>query len=437
MPHVSAFRGIRYNLGCVGSLSDVVAPPYDVIDPVLQETLYTRHPANFIRLELARPRPGESLETFYDRAGQLLRYWIADGIMQIEGEPALYVYHQTYEWEGEVFQRHGFICRMQLERFGEGRIYPHEQTYPSAKADRMFLMKSCKANLSPVFGIYPDPGNDVQRMLDGHVAGTVGLEAIDEQGVQHTLWPVTDVALVSQVVAHMSELPMFIADGHHRYETACDYIDHLEQQGPLPADHPARSIMTACFSMSDPGLLVLPTHRLFVGMPEFTLDELEARLGDYFLCERVAAGAEQADLVWEKMQFDEDQGLMAFGVKRGGWLLAQATEMALEKMSQLEPQRSEAWRSLGVSLLHRLVIDELLGYKDHPKPIYVHTTAEVADTLTRESSSETSAVSFAALVRPATIDHVQEISLAAERMPAKSTYFYPKLLSGLVVNLLK
>ncbi len=439
MPQINALRGFRFNLGSVGSLSDVVAPPYDVIDQELQGKLYDQHPFNIVRLILNRDEPGDTSETRYERAAQLLRHWHADGILQTEGEPALYVYHQRYEWDGRMHDRHGFICRMRLERFGEGSVYPHEQTYPSAKADRLLLTKACKANLCPVFGIYPSEQNDAQRSLDSLVSGTAGIETDDHLGVQHTLWPITDVGAISEVTAKLSELPMYIADGHHRYETACDYRDFLiAQQGPLPAEHPANFILIACFSMHDPGLLVLPTHRLFTGLPDWTTEEIIAKLGDYFLCEEVEHGPEAAEAVWQRMQFDDDQALLALYVKpTQTWLLCQGTESVLTRMRELEPDHSDEWRSLGVSILHRLVINDLLKCQDHPKPIYLHSTSELSQHLVADATSTTPKISLAALVKPATVSHVESISLFGERMPAKSTYFYPKLLSGLVINPLR
>lgn len=440
MAQINAFRGIRYNLGRVGALSDVVAPPYDVIDPLLQERLYSQHPYNVIRLILNRRQPDDSSEGPYQRAAADFRLWQRDGVLMSEGEPALYVYDQEFTWDGVTHTRRAFICRVRLERFGEGSIYPHEQTHPKAKADRLMLMKACKANLSPVFGLYADTNNEVLRTLNEATAGVAGLEATDHLGVRHTMWPVKDVRTIGKVVAALGGQALYVADGHHRYETACDYRDYLEQtQGPLPPDHPAHYAMMACVSLNDPGLLVLPTHRLLRGVPQLTFDELQSRLGDCFICEPGPEGPAGAEAAWEAMQFDDDQEMLALYVEpQKNWVFCQATPAAMSRLQHLEPDHSDEWRGLGVSLLHRLVLEDLLGAAGHPKPTYVHSIQEVIDGLEgrgqRSEEEAGGAYSMAALVQPATLDHVQAISLNNERMPAKSTYFYPKLLSGLVFN---
>ncbi|XZE52208.1 DUF1015 domain-containing protein [Planctomycetaceae bacterium SH139] len=440
MPQISAFRGIRYNLGRVGSLAKVVAPPYDVISPAQQEALYDRHEANVVRLILNRAQPSDGESERYGRAAQLLKRWQAEGLLQTEGDPALYVYHQEFEWEGERHHRRSVICRLRLEPFGTGNIFPHEQTHPKAKADRLQLLNACRTNLSPVFGLFPDEQQHVTQTLNAAIAGVAGLACQDDLGVQHTVWPVTNVNVITEVVAAASESPLFIADGHHRYETACDYRDQLEQaQGPLPAEHPANFIMAALVSMYDPGLQVLPTHRLLRGTPELTTEQLIARLGDHFMCEPCAAGADGARLAWQRMVEEDDQEMLALYVKPSDqWLLCQASELAIERLRILEPDHSDEWRGLGVSLLHRLVIDDLLQADGHPKPTYVHAIEEVIDGLNgRGARSEEEGrgdYSMAALVQPASVSQVEAISMHGERMPAKSTYFYPKLLSGLVFN---
>ena len=438
MPEIQAFRGVRYNLGHVGSLSEVIAPPYDVIDPELQKRLYEQHPANVVRIILNREEPGDAEDAKYQRAARFFKNWQAEGVLETEGDPAIYVYHQEFEYAGEALTRRGFMCGVRLQRFGEGNIYPHEETHPKAKVDRFKLLKACQANCSQIFGLYPDPDNAAQHLLDAAVSGVAGMEATDHLGVKHTLWPITDIRIIGEVSAFLSDKPMFVADGHHRYETACNYRDFLtEQQGELPPDHPANLVMTMCVSMNDPGMIVLPTHRLLRGTPAFSAEALIQRLGACFDCQIVGEGPAGAMAAWEEIAVADEQGLMAlYAAKDQKWLLGRATDAADERMRQLAPERSDDWRSLGVSLLHRLIIEDLLGAGDHPKPTYVHLVEEVIDglegrgTLSENDSDEP--FTLAALVMPAELEHVEAISLHKERMPAKSTYFYPKLLSGLV-----
>ncbi len=435
MPQIQAFRGIRYDLGHVGALSDVVAPPYDVIDDRLRDQLYERHPANVIRLILNRDEPGDDARSNrYSRAAKFLRNWRSEGLLTTESDPALYVYHQVFEYEGRPHTRRGFMCRTQLERFGEGSIYPHEETHASAKEDRLKLTRACRTNLSQIFGLYPDPENEAQNALEDHIREMTPLEAVDHLRVTHRIWPVTDVHVIARVAAAMESKPTFIADGHHRYETACNYRDELNQASPLPATHPANYVLMMCVSMSDPGMIVLPTHRLFRGAPAMTADELRQRLGGNFECHVFGEGPDLAESIWDQLEREAEQGQIAFyTAKDGRWITARITGSGRETMCRVAAERSADWQGLGVSVLHRLVIDSLLGLGDLPKPEYVHLVEEVVDALQGDSASDPQ-FNLAALVMPATIDHIRAISEHGERMPAKSTYFYPKLLSGLVFN---
>jgi uncharacterized protein (DUF1015 family) len=430
MPQIEAFRALRYDLGHVGSLSDVVAPPYDVIGPELQERLYKRHPANCIRLILNREEPGDDASNNrYSRAARFLKNWRGEGVLFSEPDPAVYVYHARFDYAGKTYNRRGFMARIRLERFGEGKIFPHEETMAGPKQDRLLLTRACKANLSQVFGLYPDPKSEAQELLEAAIVGQTPVEATDHLGVVHRLWPVTDVQTIARVAGLMGPKPVFIADGHHRYETACNYRDELAAAGPLPPSHPANYVLMMCVGMNDPGMIVLPTHRLFCGLPSMSSSDLVAKLGDSFTARVAGEGADLAQSVWEEVEYGGEQGTLGFyTAKDERWVVATIADAGRARMAQIAADHSPAWQGLGVAILHRLVIDTLLGARDLPKPRYVHLVDEVVEGL------ESDEFQLAALVMPATVDHVRQISEHRERMPAKSTYFYPKLLSGLVFN---
>ncbi len=443
MPEIHAFHGLRYDLGHVGSLSDVIAPPYDVIDPAFQDELYKRHPANVIRLELNREEPGDD-ETHnrYTRAAKFFKNWRSEGVLQLDSQPALYVYHQTFDYAGQTLTRRGFMCRVKLERFGEGKVYPHEETHASAKADRLKLTTACQANLSQIFGLYPDPSNEAQEVLEAATASLTPLEATDHLGVKHRMWVVTDLQTINKVSAVVTSQPMFVADGHHRYETACNYRDELASQGKLTPQHPANFVLTQCVSMSDPGLVVLPTHRMFRGLPELTSTELADKLRDYFDLTPSGTKPSEAAELWEKIEVDGDQGQMAFYTSKDGqWTMAKLNEAGEAKMAEISSDHSADWQGLGVAVLQRLVIETLLGAKNLPKARYVHLVEEAVEGLEKGDVIGEGATGgkfpLTCLVMPATIDHIRAVSEHHERMPAKSTYFYPKLLSGLVFHLLE
>jgi uncharacterized protein (DUF1015 family) len=448
MPTIQAFRGLRYNLGHVGSLSDVITPPYDVISPAFQDELYKKHPANFIRLELNREEPGDNEQSNkYARAAKFLKNWRQEGVLQVDPDPALYVYHQTFQLGGREVTRRGFMGRVRLERFGQGKIYPHEETHSGPKADRLLLTKACRANLSQIFGLYPDPSNAAQNLLEDSIRGQTPHTATDHLGVVHRMWPVTNVRTIADAAAILDPLPMFVADGHHRYETACNYRDWLAEQGPLDAEHPANFVLTQCVSMNDPGLLVLPTHRIFRGVQPTTVHELTQKLGDSFTVRSAGKGPAQAAAIWDQIEADGEQGQLAFYTAQDdAWTLARITAAGEKKLADLAAEHSADWCSLGVSILQRLVLESLLGLNGLPKPLYVHSVEEVVEALQKGDAVGRDATGqmgsggrfeLACLVMPATVDHVRAISEHNERMPAKSTYFYPKLLGGLVVHLLE
>ncbi len=440
MPETKPFTAVRYNLDHVGSLSNVIAPPYDVIDPELQDQLYKLHPANVIRVILNRAEPGDVGDEKYERAAKFVEQWKSEGVLVTDEKPALYVYHQSFRHEGKHFTRRGFMGRVRLQPFGEGNIYPHEETHPKAKVDRLKLTKACKQNCSQIFGLYPDPKNEVIELLDAATSGVTPIEATDHLGVVHTLWPVTDESVIAKVDALMLDRPMFVADGHHRYETACNYRDYVaEQTGGLSPDHPANFVMTMLVGMSDPGMIVLPTHRLLRGTQKFSTAEIAEKLGSAFDCEVLSGGREAVNMAWGRMEKADMQGLVAlYAAADDAWVLAKATDAAKGMMKELAPEQTPDWQGLGVSLLHRLVIDHLLGCKGHSKPTYVHDVKEVLDGLngvgSQAESESDEPYTLACLVMPAKLEHVEAISLHKERMPAKSTYFFPKLLSGLTFN---
>ena len=430
MPEIQAFRGIRYDLGHVGSLSDVVAPPYDVIGPQLQTELYKKHPCNVIRLILNRREPDDDeANNCYIRANRFLKNWRKEGVLFNEANPAIYVYHQQFSLGSETVTRRGFMGRVPADPFGQGMVFPHEQTMKGPKIDRLMLTTVCKANLSQIFGLFPDETNEVQNLLETAAAPITPIEATDHLGVVHRLWPVTDVATIASVSRLMGPKPIFIADGHHRYETACNYREQVRDSGFLGRDHPANYVLMNCVAMEDPGLCVLPTHRLFHELPQLGGDELAAKLGDLFKVRDAGQGPQAAHEVWEDIETTDRQDTLALYTQSDGrWQIVQLTGVGKQKMAEVANDHCDEWRELGVSILHRLIVETILETPNPAKPTYVHDVEEVAQGLA------TGQFPLAALVMPATVNDIRTVSMAGERMPAKSTYFYPKLLSGLVIN---
>jgi uncharacterized protein (DUF1015 family) len=434
MADIRAFRAFRYDLGRVGALSDVIAPPYDVIDPGLQKALYDRSPFNVVRLILNKEQPTDSdADNRYTRAARHLIDWQQQGILVHDSARSLFVYHQEFEVEGRKYNRKGFMARVRLERFGEGRIYPHEETLAGPKADRLKLFHATGMNLSQIFGLFPDEQGTVQALLDKAVGRALPLEATDHLGVVNRLWPVSDQHVVSQVIGQMAPKPIFIADGHHRYETALRYLDERRAAGEVAdADAPPNFVLMMLVSMSDPGLVILPTHRLVSALPKLTADQLRKTLEQHFEMTTIGQGPAAARETWESIEMDGGQILLGFGtVSDGVWQTARFRSPEL--MAELAAGHSTPWQGLGVSILHVAVLNRLLPaeYSVAPECRYVHLLREVTDAVAADQCQ------LAVLVPPASMKHVEEIAGNLEKMPPKSTYFYPKLLCGLVFNSLK
>jgi uncharacterized protein (DUF1015 family) len=339
----------------------------------------------------------------------------------------LYVYEQEYAVDGTTFVRRGFFARVRLEPFGTGRIFPHEQTLSGPKADRLRLYRATGFNVSPIFGLYPDEGNEVSAVLSAAVKAAPPVVATDHLGVVHRLWTVTDQQAISKVVGLLGPKPVFIADGHHRYETGLKYLDEKRSFGEVPDDEAAPNFcLMMLVGMSDPGLTILPTHRLVSGLSSVTMPQLKAALGDHF--EILSESADPA-ACWQDLELDGSQAVLGFGTTADGkWIVARVKSPA--DMDRLAPDHSPAWRGLAVSLLHTLVLDRLVPAKlgGLPSCRYVHTLKEVTDAVAAKTCQ------ISCLVPPVGMEHVEEIAGNRETMPPKSTYFYPKVLTGMVFN---
>ena len=429
MPEIRPFRAVRYDLAKVGALSAVVAPPYDVIGPDLQNALYDASPYNIIRMELNRDEAGDAPgRDRYGRAAEFLKDWRRQGILAEDPHPALYVYHQTFTVDGKSFTRKGFLARVRLEPFGGGRIFPHEQTLAGPKADRLSLYHATGTNLSPIFGLYPDPENVVLRAVEAGIRDRTPLEVTDHLGVVNRLWPVIDAEAHTVASGLISDRPAFIADGHHRYETSLAYRDERAAAGLLSGpDDPANFCLMMLVSMSDPGLLILPTHRLVSGFPHLTMDVVRERLDAEFAVEEMGRGEAGARAAWEAIEMGGDQDMLGFGTPADArWVTARLRTDAT--MDAIVPEHSPEWRSLGVSILHELVLQKLLADLGTASCRYVHQLDEVL------AETEKPGCDLACLVPPAAMSDVESIASNLEKMPPKSTYFYPKLLTGLVLN---
>lgn len=436
MAKVYPFRGIRYDLEKVGDLSRVVTQPYDKISPEMQEEYYRRSPYNVVRLILNR-EPGERR---YEQARELLDRWLAEGVLSRDEQPTIYAYYQEYQLEsgGVRLTRKGFIALAELREYGQG-VLPHERTLSAPKEDRLKLMRATQANLGQIFVLYSDPELTINRVLDREIAGRPPLEAVDsfDPGTVHRLWLVQDEGAQEEIVELMRDKTLFIADGHHRYETALAYRDELQTETEgveCPGPESPKNVMLTFVNMDDRGLTIFPTHRLIHELPEgldLDRESLERKLREHFTLERFASGEEDRLLEGLRAGAGMAQGRHLFGLllrDLPGYLLSLKDERV---MDELVPDRSPTWRRLDVTICHRLLLEELFGIgpdQVEEKIGYLRSAREAIE-LVRQGKE-----AGAILLNPTKVEEVRQIAHNGERMPQKSTDFYPKMLTGLVLN---
>src|SRR5713226_2023294 len=284
MAEILPFRGFLYDPAKVGDVTAVVAPPYDVIGPAEQATLYERHPCNVVRLELGREHPGDGpQDNRYTRAKGFRDEWLRGGVLRRDGRPAIYLYAVEYRLpSGAVRTMRGFLSLVKLEEFGTGRIFPHENTRAAAKDDRYQLLETCRSNFSPIFSLYSDPAGDIIRTLEAADIGRPRIAVTDSDGSHHRLWTVTAPAALERVVAAMKPLPLFIADGHHRYESALRYRNAQRKVHGDSSTLPSDWVLMYFSNLDDPGLTILATHRVLPAPLPCTPAEFLQRLAQTF-----------------------------------------------------------------------------------------------------------------------------------------------------------
>jgi len=432
------FKGVLYNPAMIHDLAQVVAPPYDVVDAEFQRALHARHPNNVIRFELGLDQPDDGpSQNRYTRAASSLHDWLAKGILRRDPEPAIYPYTIEYlapsDQPGSATRvLKGFLATVELEEFGTGRIFPHENTRSAAKADRLKLLESCRANFSPIFSLFSDPEGGVVQLLEKSVnTDKPRVDFRDDSGFRQRLWAMTDRAILGEITTAMKRTPLFIADGHHRYETALTYRSQRRQQAGLPSSgdlQPYDAVLMMFSSLEDPGLTVLSTHRV-LRTPVPPLARLKDLLREAFEFEEVPfqdhTETETRRRFIQTLRARGETG-QVFGLALRG--LRAYVLLALRPTHCL-PTGASARDRLDVSIVQSQVFSTLLASKsDEDAILYTKDDDEALD-LVRRGAAEA-----ALLLNSPKVGEVRAVAASGERMPHKSTYFYPKPLTGLVMN---
>lgn len=444
MAEILPFKAVIYNNEKVADLNKVMAPPYDVISPKLQDELCARDANNFVKIDLNKVEAGDADgNDRYSRAAALLNDWLAKGVLARDERPAIYYYTQTYRLKTGASQtRKGFIALTKLEEFGKGSIHPHEKTLSGPKADRLRLMQTTASNLSCIFTIYSQPDLGVNKLLEGAIKGARPIiDVKDDDAIANTVWRIDDAAVIAKVTSAMKDKALFIADGHHRYETALNYRNEMLAKTPNPTGHEAFNYIMMYFSnMDDEGMTIWPTHRVVHSLNGFEPKTFLAKCSEYFNIETIlfdAGSEEAARKAFQTKVASAGASNIAFGV-----YMKESSAYHLFKLKTPDTMDKvfgstipDVFKGLDVTVLHSLILSRVLGITQEAQEkqlnlVYVKNSDEAI----AAGRLEKNQIVF--ILNPTRIEQVKSVALAGHVMPQKSTYFYPKLLSGLTINLL-
>lgn len=422
MAEIKAFKGMRYS-GDAGAICQLCCPPYDIISDTQRQEFLDTNPNNIIRLEL--PKGDEPYKT----ASEILKMWQDKGVLVKEDKPAIYIYEEEFTAYGVRKSIKGIIARVKVEEFSKGIILPHEFTLSKAKEDRFNLMKATNCNFSQIYALYMDEAHTTLNTIDDNSKDDAVLEFTDNDNVTHRLWIVTDEAVIEKLVADFADRKLYIADGHHRYETALNYRNYCRENGISKEGDAQDYQMIYLVDMEHPGLVVFPTHRLVRDLESFNKENILEQCKEYFEVE------EKSDV--ENMEKDLDvlyqQGKKAFGFFCGGDSWVQLTLKSFDSIKELLPDLSKASQELDVTVLHTLILEKIFGIdkENMANQINLTYTKYFREAIDGVNNKE---FQCAFILNPTRVTEIRDVALAGEKMPQKSTYFYPKMITGMVMN---
>ena len=418
---IEPFRALMYNRKVAGDPANLVAPPYDLIGAARQNQLYERSPYNIVRLELARDADR------YGAAEKTLADWLTAGVLERTARPAIFQYRQTFDVEGRLLHRTGFIARVRLEEFDRGRILPHERTFPAAKEDRLRLLMALQVNTSSIFGLYSGAHPELERLRDAVAARDPLIDLVDDLGIRNELRAIEAADEIAVVQRELDSPRILIADGHHRYETALNYRRARRHENASNEAQPYDYTLMTLVACDDPGLVILPTHRVVKALPGDAIASFAQRAREVFEVVEIAHRDE-----FRSRLNDSATGTIGVALKGSPAYFI----LRLRSGSSMEaamPDAPPEVRRLGVSILHALVFDRMFGLRadEIRKGGNIEYTIEIGGALGAVAQGHADG---AFLMNPPSIQDVELVSDAGATMPEKSTYFHPKLLTGLVMN---
>ncbi len=428
MAEILPFRGVHYNKSLITNLGTVICPPYDVIRQKMQQALYQRSESNFIRVEFNLAMPEDKrAEDRYNRAAATLSEWLEREILQRDDAPALYLHDHYFSHSGSQYYRRGLVCLVKLEEWSKLVVRPHEDTLSGPKSDRLNLLATLQANTSPILSLYQDQNNTIAKVLETKSQSEPMFTINMDDGEKHLLWAVSDENAIGQIRRNLANQPLYIADGHHRYESALAYRDKRHANETVSGQAPYDYVMMNLVSFTDPGMLVLPTHRLLNGIPEEALQSLLPKLADVFKVEEIPFAA-SSDQQIKDLQAGNKEKIIIAGLKDRTFIVLYCDDFGA--LSRMIPGRySDVYKKLDVSIIDHVILDHILGINQPGSSITIGYDHDHQDTINRVSNGE---YQLALIINPVKPETIKAIADARERMPKKSTYFFPKAPAGLV-----
>ena len=439
MANVKPLKGILYNTDKI-DLAKVVTPPYDVISQDQQESYYNIHENNIIRLILGKNEPGDNeSNNRYIIASQLFNLWMNEKVLIQDEDSSFYFTAMDYSINGKSMTRYGIIARVGLEKFESGVVKPHEKTFSKTISDRLKLMQQCHTNFSPIFSLFSDTNNEILNIfLNASKGIKPDMEIVDERDHGHRVWRIKDSQVKQKIINEFDKKNLFIADGHHRYSTALEYLEWLEDKnGKLPDDHPAKYIMMYLTGMEDPGLIILPAHRKVTNVNESITSSFLNKAEEFFNIKKFPFNEDNKNEILHNVvhmlsKQNESQTIFTFIKGTGEFVLLTLKPDSNDKLSYIE----EPLRNLDVTLITRVIFEKIIGFsqEDLDNEEQITYTSNINQAISEVDNGN---CTMAFLLNPTKIEQVREVANAGLIMPRKSTYFYPKVITGLVINSLK
>ena len=421
MANIRPFKALRFNTEKAGDIKSLCCPPYDIVSEEERKELLSENEYNIIRLELPIG------ENRYEETGKTLNKWINDDILRKDDTESYYVYREDFSVNGKNYSFTGFMTELEAVPFSEGVVLPHEETLSKAKKDRFELFKATNCNFSQIYALYNDDGA-VDEILKEVTAAPTTVSFTDNKGVTHSLWIIKDNETKEKLTSLFADKKLYIADGHHRYETSVNYKNYLYENGIISEkEEGGNFVLTMLVSMESDGLVVFPTHRIVRDLSDFSREEILKSACNSF--EISDLSSDKVDESLEKLYLDSKKAFVMYS--KGNYDLFVLRDLSIAK--KRHPENSEAYSGLDVTVLHSLLLEDVFGIDkenmaNQKNLIYTKVRAEAEEAVDKGEAN------CAFILNPTKVSEIRDVALAGEKMPQKSTYFYPKLITGLVMN---